>query len=170
MHVASRRVVGCPNADRVLWRRVESPDQLACLCVEGFDESAYAIFAAICPDQNLAVYDCWSHCFAVAELGIGDRCLPNYFTGLRIESDQFRIEGPHIDRPAIDGHTPIVWAAAVHGHRTKLLFVVPEFITGARVERIEVIEGCRNIHDPVHDDWSRLQRLLHFGLEDPSRV
>ena len=50
------------------------------------------------------------------------------------------------------------------------MLVVPVLLAGLGVERIDVIERGRHVHDAVDDDRRRLQRLLHFRLENPGRM
>ena len=50
------------------------------------------------------------------------------------------------------------------------MLVVPVLLAGLGVQRIDMVERGRDVHDAVDDDRRRLQRLLHFRLEDPGGV
>ena len=170
MHVFARGVCGRPYADGVLGARVEIPDELAGLGVIGSDEAADAIFAAIRADQDLAVHGSRRHRLAVAKCGIGDLGLPDHAAGFGIERDQLGIERCQIDLVVINGHAAVVGAAAIGRDRTHGVLVVPILLARLGVERVDVVERRRDIHDAVDDDRRRLHGFLHFRLEDPGGV
>ena len=47
------------------------------------------------------------------------------------------------------------------------MLVVPIFLAGLGVERVDVVERRGDVHHAVDHDRRRLHRLLHLGLEDP---
>ena len=83
---------------------VERPQQLAALGVEGLDEAADAVLAAVGADQHLAVHHDRSHGFGVALLGIGDLGLPQHLAGLRVERHQLGVERAHVEH--VVGRSP----------------------------------------------------------------
>ncbi len=50
------------------------------------------------------------------------------------------------------------------------MIIVPELCAGFSVERIDMAERRRHIHDAVDDDRRSLQRFLDIGLENPRDV
>ena len=170
MHVMAGGVVCRPHANGFLGGRVEVPDELAGLGVIGADEAADTVFAAVGADQDLAVDGGRRHGLAVAERRIGNLGLPHDASGLGIKRDQLGIERGEIDLVVVDGDAAIIRAAAIGRDRAHGVLVVPVFLAGLGVERVDVVEGRRDIHDAVDHDWRRLLRLLHFGLEDPGRM
>ena len=62
----------------LLGNRVEGPQQLAVVRVEGLDEAADAVLAAVGADDDLAVDDRGRHRFGVAEVRISDLHLPQH--------------------------------------------------------------------------------------------
>ena len=170
MHVAARRVVRRPHARRLLGDGIEVPHLLAGLGIVGSHEAADAVFAAVSADEDLAVDGGGRHRLAVAELRVGDLRLPDEAARLRVERHQLCVERRHEDLVAVDGDAAIVRTAAVGRDRPHLVLVVPVLLAGLGVERVDVIEGRGDVHDAVDDDRSRLQRLLHLRLEDPSRM
>ena len=170
MQVFARGVLGRPHADGVLGGGVEIPDELAGLGVIGSDEAADTVFATIRADQDFAVDGGRRHRLAIAERGIGDLGLPHDAARLGVQRDELGIERSQIDLVVIDGHAAVVRAAAIGRDRTHGVLVVPIFLARLGVERIDMVERRRDIHDPVDDDRRRLLGLLHLRLEDPGGV
>ena len=48
------------------------------------------------------------------------------------------------------------------------MLVVPVLLARFGIERIDMVEGGRHIHDAVGDDRRCRKYFLHLGLEDPS--
>ena len=51
-----------------------------------------------------------------------------------------------------------------------LVLVMPDFLAGARIQRIDVVERGGDVHHAIDDDRRGFQRFLHIGLEDPGRA
>ena len=169
MHVAPGRVLFGPDADRVFRDSIEGPKHLAVFGVEGFDEAADAIFATVGPEQDFAVHGGRRHGFTVPKLGIRDGHSPYRLAGLGIERDEFGVERGQVHLVVQDRDPAVVRAAAIGRDRTHVVFVVPQFLAGSGVERVDVAERGGDVHDPVHYDGRGLHRLLHLGLENPGR-
>ena len=170
MQVAARGVFGRPDADRIFRYRIERPEQLARLRIIGFHEAADAVFAAIRSDQNLVVDHRRRHRLAIAELRIRDVGLPGNLAGLCLQSHKLGVKRGNVDEVAENLDAAIVGTAAVRRHQSHLVIVVPELRAGFRVERIDMAERGRHIHDAVDDDGRSLQRFLDVGLENPGDV
>ena len=139
-------------ASRDTWAVTEIPDQLAGFGIIGAYETTNAILAAIGADENLAVHRGRRHRLAVAERGIGDLGLPGHLAGLGVQRDQLGIERRQIHLVAGHRDTAVVGTAAIDRQRSQLLRIVPDLLAGARVQRIDVIERCGDVHDAVDDD------------------
>ena len=170
MHVAAGGVLGGPDADRVLRNGIEGPKQIAVVGIVGFDKAANAVFAAVGADQDFAVDRGRRHRLAVAQRRIGNLLLPCDVAGLGVECHQHGVEGGDIDLVLIDRHAAIIGAAAIGRDRPHIVLVVPVHLAGLRIERVDVIEGCGDIHHPVDDERRGLQRLADIGLENPGNV
>ena len=171
VHVAARCVLGIPDAFvALLGDRVERPQELAVLGVERLDEAADAVFAAVGADQYLAVDVRGRHRFRIALVGVGDLRFPHQLAGLRIQREQLRVDGAHVQRALGDRNAPVVVAAADGDDRPQLVFVVPVFLARFRVDGVNVIEGGRQEHDAVIDDGRGLHRLQHRRLEHERRL
>ena len=46
---------------------------------------------------------------------------------------------------------------------------MPDLLAGTRIQRIDMIEGGRDVHDAVHDNRRGLHAVDDLGLEDPGR-
>ena len=166
VHVAAGRILRIPDAFvPLLGDRVEGPEQLAVRGIERLDEAAHAVFAAVRADQHLAVDDHGRHRFRVALLGIGDLRLPQELAGLGVERDELRIDRAHEQLAALDRDAAIVVAAADRHDRAELVLVMPELLSGRRVDRVDVIERRRQEHDAVDHDGRRLHRFQDRRLE-----
>ena len=95
--------------------------------------------------------------------------LPQQLAGLRIQRNQLGVERAHVQRTAFHGDAAVVRAAAVGGDRSHLVLVVPELLTGNRVDGVDVVEGGRQEHHAVDHDRRGLHRLAHFRLENERR-
>ena len=47
------------------------------------------------------------------------------------------------------------------------VFVVPKLLAGLGIERIDVVESSRHIHDAIGNDRRCGKHVLHLGLENP---
>ena len=47
------------------------------------------------------------------------------------------------------------------------MFVVPILLAGLGIERVDVVESSRHIHDAIGNDRRRGKHFLHLGLENP---
>ena len=170
MHVAAGGVFRRPDADRVLRNRVERPEQLAGLRIIGLHEAADAVFAAVGADQHLVLDDGRRHRLAVSSLRIRDVGLPGNLAGLGLQGHEFGIKRGDVDHIAENLDPAIVGTAAVGRDRSHLVIIVPELHAGLGVERVDMAERRRHIHDAIDDDRRSLQRFLDVGLEDPGDV
>ena len=143
-----------------------APGQLPVGDVVGADHAADAVFGAAHADDHLILVDDGGHRQRVAHLGVGDLRLPDLVAGLLVEGDQRRVECGHEQVVSQDGDTAVVRPAAQR-HRRQLLLEVPQLLARLRVDREHVVVGRRRIHDAVLDDWRRLERAQHPGLEHP---
>ena len=167
MHVAPRGVLLGPDAHGIIRDRVERPDELSGLGVEGLQEAPDPVFAAVRAEQDLSVHRGRRHGLAVSELRIRDVRLPSHGSGLGIERDELGVEGREIDHVAIGGDAAIVRAAAIGRDRAEFVLVMPELLASPRVQSVDMAEGCRDIHHPIHDERRGLERFLDLSLENP---
>ncbi len=166
VHVAARRVVDRPHPFLTLvGDRVERPQQVAVGGAVRLQETPDAVLAAIRADQHLAVDDRGRHRFRVALFGVGDLLFPQDLAGLRVERHQLRVDRAHEQPAALDRDAAIVVAAAHGDDRAELVLVVPELLARRRVDRVEMVERRRQIHDAVDDDGRGFHRFQHRGLE-----
>ncbi len=171
VHVATGRVVDGPHAFVARLRdRVERPQQLAVGRVERLDEAANAVLAAVGADQHLAVDDRRRHRFRVALFRIGDLRFPQQLAGLGVERDELGVDRAHEQLAAFDRDAAVVVAAADRDDRAELVLVVPEFLAGHGVDRVDVVERRRQEHHAIDDDGRGFHRLQHGGLEDERRL
>ena len=152
MHIAAGGVVLRPHARRIVGDGVELPELLAGLGIEGFDEAADTVFAAVRADEHFAVDDGWRHRFRVAFFRIADLGLPENAAGFGIECHELSVE--RCDEHFVVGNcdAAVVGAAAIGRDRTHLVLVVPVHFAGLRVERVDVAERGRGVHHAVDDD------------------
>jgi hypothetical protein len=170
VHIAAGRILGIPDAFvALLGDRVERPQQLAVVRVEGLDEAADAVLAAVGTDDHLAVDIDWRHRLRIAEVGIGDLDFPQELARLGIERHELRVDGAHEELAFRHRDSAIVVAAANGDDRAQLVLVVPVLLAGRRVDRIDMIERGGQEHHAVDDDRRGFHRLEHRGLEDERR-
>src|SRR6185437_368164 len=170
VHVAAGGVLGVPHSLGILRGGVEGPFEVAGLGVERLDEAADAVFAAVGADEDHAFDGRRRHGLGIALLGIGDLLLPFHRAGFAVERDELGVERRHIDLVVIDGDAAVVGAAAIGRDRTHLVLVFPDFLAGLGVERVDVVEGGRDIHHAIGDDRRSLHRIHDVGLENPGDV
>ena len=165
MHVASGQIVHRPDALGLFRDRVERPQQIAVLRIEGLNEAADTVLAAVGADQHLAVDDDRRHRFRISFVGIGDLLFPHQPAGLGVERDQLRIERAHVEHVAQHRDAAVVGAAAERRDRPHLVLVVPVFLASGCVDRVHMIERRRQKHHAVYHDRRRFHRFEHRRLE-----
>ena len=71
---------------------------------------------------------------------------------------------------AHDGNTAVVRAAAVSGHRTHLVLVVPFLFAGDGVNGIHMVVRRGQVHRAINNDRRSFHGLQHFRLESECRA
>src|SRR6266581_5057351 len=166
LHVSAGGVVLRPySLVALVGNRVERPQELAGLGVERLEKAADAVFAAVGADQHLALHHGRRHGLGVALFRIGDLDLPGVLAALRVERHELGVERAHVEHALVCGHAAVVGAAAERRDRPHLVLVVPEFASGRRVDRVDVVERSGEEHHPVHHQRRGFHRLEHRGLE-----
>src|SRR5262249_8692858 len=125
---------------RVLRDGIEVPDELAGLGVIGADEAADTVLATVGADQDLAVDGGGRHRLGIAKCRICDLGLPHDAAGLGVESNQLGIERGPVNLYVIHVYSTVVRAAAIGSDRTHGVFVVPIFLAGFGVQRVDMVE------------------------------
>ncbi len=162
--------MGGPDAAAVLGGGVEGPQQLARFGVVGLHEAPDAVFAAVGAYQDHVLDHGGRHRLGIAQRRVTDLRFPQLLAGLGVERDQLGVERAHEDLVARHGDAAVVRAAAGLVHRAERVAVMPDLRAGTRVERIDVVERRRDVHDAVHDDRRGFEAVHDLGLEDPCRT
>ena len=169
-HVATGRIVGGPDANRVLRRCMKMPQQVTGLPVVGLYKSTDTVFPAIGSDQDLSIDRRRRHGFTVSQFRISDLDIPDQLPGLRVQRDQSGIKGAHVDSVAIHRNTAVVRPATIGRDWPHLMLVMPDLFTCFGIQCINMVKGRGDIHDPLNHDRTGLQGLDNLGLEDPGRA
>jgi hypothetical protein len=88
--------------------------------------------------------------------------LPQPLSAARVDGVQPTIQRNHVQATVESGDP------AIHGIATgitgplpvDLRVVLPQFLAGRRIERIDAPEITARVHDPVNDEWGRLQAAV----------
>src|SRR5262249_22245218 len=118
--VPDGRAAGLPGVSRPAFMArlarsgngVEAPDFLASLRIEGDDLATRGAIAARGADDHFVFHDQRGVGDDVAVRGVGDGRVPKLLSVLRVESDNVRVEGSHIQRVAQNGQTAVYASAA----------------------------------------------------------
>jgi len=153
------------------WNRVEAPQFLSRLRVEGGDRTADAELAAAEPDDHAVLHGKRCNRQGISQMAVADLRCPHGHAAPGIDRHQVRIERAHEERVAENRKTTIVRSAAHADVARVVVAVHPEHAAGRSIERHDVIGPLRQEHDPVDDERgglpaARIRRLVRPGVRE----
>ena len=174
--IAERRRRGRTRLPRITARfvrrgnRVEAPCFPAAPRVEGRNEPADPILAAADTDDDLVFDDQRGVGDRITRLAIGHFRVPQRAAGLRVDGNEMGVERAHVERVAENRQAAVVRAAADDQRRVQRVAVDPEDAAGLGVERDDVVQPLRQVHDAVDDQRCGLPVPGDRGLVHPFQL